>query len=287
MHSIYIENVCYNSNNFDEIYRWLLGRIISCGKNFTGRNGNTKWLHTFLDLDLSLEFPITRMRKLSFNKLVQEFFFDINPDSSNIENLGSARIFWENFADENGDLGASSYNRFFRRYPNILRGQLEYNEYLLDYNSLFIDQLKNVINELSKQPNSRRAVMFNGHPGFKYPSNGCKPCHPCIIFTPDGDGGLSITVTGRSNDAIFGTPLDIVRYSLLLYYVAYRVNMKPTRFLLPCPNTHIYEVNIEGAKEMAFSRLPVDILPQLDYDGNVFKLRNYNPHPSIKFQLAV
>ena len=175
-HSIYAENTCYTANNFDDIYRWLLGRIITQGKTFVGRNGGTRWLSTYLDIDLSVEFPITRLRKLPFNKIVQEFFFDISPDSSNLENLGSAKIFWQDFADKDGNLGASSYNRFFRRYPNIIgEVHLEANEYLKFPHSTTIDQLENVIQELSTNPNSRRAVMFNGYPGFKYPSNGCPP----------------------------------------------------------------------------------------------------------------
>ena len=129
--------------------------------------------------------------------------------------------------------------------------------------------------------------MFNGHPGFEYPGNGVPPCHPLLVFTPDGEGGLNLSISARSNDAIFGTSLDLMRYSALLHYVCNQVGMKPKKLICPSANTHIYAQNVTGACEMAFHREPVEELPKLVTEpGGKFRVENYLPHPPIKFTLV-
>jgi thymidylate synthase len=288
MHVLYNDGISIPSHNWDVIYANYLKMILQHGDDFTGRNGLTRSLFgASVIVDLRQGFPLTRLRKMPWKNLVREFLFDIGFDG-NVEALGSARHFWDFLADENGELGASAYNRQWRRWPQSRLGVEVPNETL--EHAIQIDQLKNVITLLRHDPGSRQGTVITHNPTAIRPA--CPPCHLAMQFTPrQRDGSLDLMVPARSNDMIVGFPLDIARYALMLEVVAAATGFNVGRVFMPSSNSHIYENCFEIAEEL-ISRTPrpecVVNLPHsiLDIDKlreDEFEIFNYvNPHPAIK-----
>ncbi len=181
----------------DEVYNHLITTLLNKGINSTSRLGDVKSLPITFEIDVSQAFPLISLRKMPFKNIIREFLFDIG-FNSNIEALGKAKHFWAAYADQDGYLGASAYNRFFRKYPNLPKTYLEENEFRKIDFDVHIDQISETIRLLEKHRDTRRACIFNGHPAFKYPENGVLPCHGYQVYTPWPDNTLNLMVTARS-----------------------------------------------------------------------------------------
>lgn len=230
---------------WDALYAKYVYEIMEHGQQFVGRNGLTRSVFgSSVTVDLNAGFPLTRLRKMPIQNLFREFLFDIG-FCQNVEALGPAKHFWDFLADENGDLGASAYNRQWRMWPGSAVGSEVANE-RLSYSR--VDQLQRVINTLRKTPNSRHATAITLNPTAIDPA--CPPCHIGLQFNPNPDGTLSLMVPARSNDMIVGFPLDIARYAILTEVVAKAVDMKPGKVYMPSANSHIYENCFELAAEL-------------------------------------
>jgi thymidylate synthase len=291
VHYAYVEDSAYTNNNFDEIYKFILGRCISVSELSECRIGKTKQICATINVDLANEFPLTRLRKLDFKKVVDEFLFDTQHKTTHLSNLNSAQPFWQLFTDDDGWLGASCYNRYFTRFPGVSKDSLEPNE-VISHSGQYINQLATVIETLREDKHSRRAFIINGHPGIKSKKNYVPPCAPLITFSPSGNGeNLSIQVANRSLDLIFGLPYDIARYSLLLLYVCKHTGHLPDRVLFLAINSHIYDANLADAFELAIHReakpptTKVEILNSGHNPGD-YILTGYNPNKAMKVTLV-
>lgn len=272
------------------MYARYLDEILQFGDRFKGRNGETKALFgCSITVDLEKGFPLTQLRKMPFRNLCREFLFDIGHDQ-NVAALGPAKHFWDFLADENGNLGASAYNRQWRMWPPSKPGSNVANEKL---RNVEVDQLQQVIDTLRRSPNSRHATAITHNPTAVDP--GCPPCHIALQFMPTPDGKLNLMVPARSNDMVVGFPLDIARYAILTHVIAKAVDMKPGKVYMPSTNSHIYENCYNTAVELltrsaqadprliisskwdARAERPLDNL-ELDYFG----IAGYDPHDSIK-----
>ena len=287
MHILYNDGIAIPSNNWDVIYGNYLKMIPKHGDLFTGRNGMTKALFgASVVVDLGVGFPLTRLRKMPWKNLVREFLFDIGHDG-NVRALGKARHFWDFLADENGDLGASAYNRQWREWPPSKPGSNRPNEELRD---MEMDQLECAINKLRRNKNNRHATVITHNPTAVNPA--CPPCHLAMQFMPrQHDNSLDLMVPARSNDMVVGFPLDIARYAIICQVVAAATGFNPGRVFMPSSNSHIYENCWQHAEEMltrtprpeCFVQLPVSVLDIDDLKEDDFDLYDYvNPHPTIK-----
>ena len=235
-HNLVFNDTIISSNNWDDIYSSYLQKLMEHGETFVGRNGMTK--STFgasVRVDLKCGFPLTRLRKMPFKNLVREFLFDIGL-SQNVEALGPARHFWDFLADENGDLGASAYNRQWRRWPASAVDAEVPNESLVIVGA--VDQLERVRALLIDTPNSRHGTVITTNPTAI--GVACPPCHLAMQFSPSGDE-LDLMVPARSNDMVVGFPLDIARYAIILTVMAKMTGFEPRYVYMPSSNSHIYK----------------------------------------------
>ena len=194
-----------------------------------------------------------------------------------------------------GDMGRI-YSIQYRGFRGITEAKYKQDKW---YNFVEVDQVKNVINEIKNNPNSRRLLVSAWNP---VDLNNCvlPPCHILYQFDVDGDK-LSLMWVQRSVDCGTGLPFNIASYALLLHIVARITGKIPHELIGSLGNTHIYKNHIEQVKEQ-LSRTPHK-LPQLELPANAdysnidlflksvktsdFKLLNYEHDAPLKYPMAV
>lgn len=228
--------------------------------------------------DLSEGFPILTTKKLHLKSIIHELLWFINGDT-NIAYLqeNGVRI-WNEWADENGDLGPV-YGAQWRRWR--------------DYQGGSIDQLKEAVETIKNNPDSRRIIVSAWNvadiPSMKLP-----PCHAFFQFYVC-NGKLSLQLYQRSADIFLGVPFNIASYALLLLMVAHVTGLKAGDFVHTLGDAHIYSNHMDQVKTQ-LERTPF-ALPQMiinpevkdlfDFKFEDFELQNYESHPHIKGIVAV
>lgn len=261
-------------------YLDLLKRVYEEGTVKSDRTG-TGTISVFghqMRFNLSDGFPLLTTKKLHLKSIIYELLWFLNGDT-NIKFLkeNGVRI-WNEWADENGDLG-HIYGYQWRSWP--------------DYNGGHIDQIKNVIEEIKNNPDSRRMIVSAWNVADLDKMN-LPPCHILFQFYVS-NGKLSMQLYQRSADIFLGVPFNIASYSLLLMMVAQVTNLKPGDFVYTLGDAHIYTNHIEQTK-LQMEREP-RALPKMKINPNVkdifsfkyddFELLDYNPHPHIKGIVSV
>ena len=289
MHQLFINQRAI-VGTWDAIYSRYLREILEHGETFVGRNGETKAVFgASVTVDLRHGFPLTQLRKMPIKNLFLEFLFDVG-FSQNVGALGSAKHFWDFLADQNGELGASAYNRQWRMWPPSARDSEVPNEELCTRE---VDQLQRVIYKLRRSPASRHGTVITHNPTAVNPA--CPPCHLGMQFMPSFDGYLDIMVPARSNDMVVGFPLDIARYAIMVSVVAKAVDMKPRFVYMPSANSHIYENCYRLAEELIRreARPDCQFLLSPDWDHKAekpidylnlshFGIYDYEPHDAMR-----
>ena len=222
-------------------------------------------------------FPLLTTKKVHLKSIIYELLWFLAGDT-NIGYLKEHKVsIWDEWADENGDLGPV-YGKQWRRWtgPN---GQ--------------VDQIANAVRQIKEHPESRRIIVIAFNPA-DLPEVAPPACHTLFQFYVNGDR-LSLQLYQRSADLMLGVPFNIASYSLLLMMVAQVTGLKPYEFVHTFGDLHIYSNHIEGAKEQ-LSREP-RALPKMTINPDVndifsfkyedFTLSDYDPHPHIKFEIAV
>ena len=271
-------------------YHDLVRHVIDHGHQKEDRTG-TGTLSVFgyqMRFNLSEGFPMVTTKKLHLKSIIYELLWFLKGDT-NITYLkeNGVRI-WNEWADDNGDLGPV-YGHQWR-----------------NWNSEDIDQIKEVINTLKHNPNSRRMLVSAWNPSVlpnttvsfaENVSNGkaaLPPCHAFFQFYV-ADGKLSCQLYQRSADIFLGVPFNIASYALLTMMMAQVCGYQPGDFVHTFGDAHIYNNHIEQL-ELQLSRdirpLPTikmnpDITDIFDFKFEDFELLNYNPHPHIKGAVAV
>jgi len=228
--------------------------------------------------DLQKGFPLVTTKKLHLRSIIYELIWFIHGDT-NIKFLHDNNVsIWDEWADENGDLGPI-YGKQWRRWEGK--------------DCKVIDQLSWVINEIIKNPNSRRLIVSAWNVAeiseMKLP-----PCHVLFQFYV-ANNKLSCQLYQRSADIFLGVPFNIASYSLLTHMIAQVTGLQVGEFIHTFGDAHLYLNHIEQAK-LQLSREPFP-LPQLKLNPNIkniddFKFEdieiiNYQAHPSIKADVAV
>ncbi|NNF85797.1 MAG: thymidylate synthase [Winogradskyella sp.] len=271
-------------------YHDLVRHILNNGVKKGDRTGTgTKSVFGYqMRFDLNEGFPMVTTKKLHLKSIIYELLWFLKGDT-NISYLkdNGVRI-WNEWADENGDLGPV-YGHQWR-----------------NWNDDEIDQIKDLIETLKTNPNSRRMLVSAWNPSVlpdtsKSFSDNVKngkaalpPCHAFFQFYV-ADGKLSCQLYQRSADVFLGVPFNIASYALLTLMVAQVSGYKPGEFIHTFGDAHIYDNHLEQL-ELQLSRdirpLPKMILnPEVtsifDFTFNDFTLVDYNPHPAIKGAVAV
>lgn len=229
-------------------------------------------------MDLQKGFPLLTTKKLHLKSIIYELLWFIKGDT-NIKYLNENKVsIWDEWADENGDLGPV-YGHQWRKWGGN--------------NEQEIDQLLEVIEEIKNNPNSRRMLVSAWNVG-ELAKMRLAPCHVLFQFYVS-NGELSCQLYQRSADAFLGVPFNIASYALLTMMIAQVTGLKVKDFVHTFGDLHLYSNHVEQAK-MQIERKPLP-LPQmkinplvkniLDFDYADFELINYESHPHIKAEVAV
>ncbi|QQX77238.1 MULTISPECIES: thymidylate synthase [Aequorivita] len=271
-------------------YHDLLRHVMENGTVKKDRTGTgTKSVFGYqMRFDLSEGFPMVTTKKLHLKSIVYELLWFLNGDT-NVKYLqeNGVRI-WNEWADENGDLGPV-YGHQWR-----------------NWNSEEIDQISDIIKTLKTNPDSRRMLVSAWNPSVlpdtsnsfsENVSNGkaaLPPCHAFFQFYV-ADGKLSCQLYQRSADIFLGVPFNIASYALLTIMMAQVCGYQPGDFVHTFGDAHIYSNHFEQV-ELQLSREP-RALPKMLLNPEVkdifgftfddFTLVDYNPHPHIKGAVAV
>jgi len=228
--------------------------------------------------DLQKGFPLLTTKKLHLRSIIYELLWFLRGDT-NIQYLHDHNVtIWDEWADENGDLGPV-YGKQWRSWEAP--------------DGRVIDQITNLIEQLKRNPDSRRLIVSAWNPA-DVDQMALPPCHTMFQFYAN-DGQLSCQLYQRSADVFLGVPFNIASYALLTMMVAQVCGLKAKDFVHTFGDAHIYSNHVEQAK-LQLSRDP-RALPQMrinpevkdifDFQYEDFTLENYDPHPHIKAEVAV
>ncbi len=271
-------------------YHDLLEHVLEHGTQKGDRTGTgTKSVFGYqMRFDLQEGFPMVTTKKLHLKSIIYELLWFLKGDT-NVKYLqdNGVRI-WNEWADENGDLGPV-YGHQWR-----------------NWNSEEIDQIKEVIETLKNNPNSRRMLVSAWNPSVlpntsvsfaENVANGkaaLPPCHAFFQFYV-AEGKLSCQLYQRSADIFLGVPFNIASYALFTMMMAQVCGYEPGDFIHTFGDAHIYNNHFEQV-ELQLSRdqrpLPtMHLNPEVknifDFTFEDFTLLNYDPHPHIKGVVAV
>lgn len=228
--------------------------------------------------DLQEGFPLVTTKKLHLKSIIHELLWFLKGDT-NIAYLkeNGVRI-WDEWADEDGNLGPV-YGHQWRSW-SAPDGET-------------IDQISNVIEDIKKNPDSRRLIVSAWNPS-DIPNMALPPCHLLFQFYV-ADGKLSCQLYQRSADSFLGVPFNIASYALLTMMVAQVTGLKPGEFVHTVGDAHIYTNHLEQV-ELQLTREPKP-LPKMKINPNVtnifdftyedFELVDYEAHPHIKGVVSV
>ena len=261
-------------------YLDLLERALNEGDDRaerTGTGARAVFGHQ-MRFDLSAGFPLLTTKKLHLKSIVHELLWFVAGDT-NIAYLNRNGVtIWDEWADEHGELGPV-YGRQWRSWP-APDGRL-------------IDQLAWVIDELKRNPTSRRLVVSAWNPA-EIADMALPPCH-CLFQFFVSNGRLSCQLYQRSADIFLGVPFNIASYALLTEMVAQSAGLKAGDFVHTLGDAHLYHNHFDQAREQ-LTRKPGP-LPRLELNPeihNVFDFRfddirilDYSAAPTIKAPIAV
>jgi len=261
-------------------YHDLMKRILSEGVERGDRTG-TGTLSVFghqMRFDLEAGFPLVTTKKLHLRSIIFELLWFLNGDT-NIKYLKDNGVsIWDEWADENGDLGPV-YGYQWRSWPNP--------------DGTHVDQISNVLEQIKSNPSSRRHMVVAYNPSF-VEEMALPPCHALFQFYV-ANGKLSCQLYQRSCDVFLGLPFNIASYALLTHMVAHQCDLEVGEFVWTGGDTHLYLNHMEQT-ELQLSREPLK-LPRIeivrkpaslfDYKFEDFSIIGYESHPHIKAPVAV
>lgn len=261
-------------------YLDLLDNVLKNGKEKHDRTG-TGTISVFgyqMRFDLAEGFPLLTTKKLHLRSIIHELLWFISGDT-NIKYLKDNGVsIWDEWADKDGNLGPV-YGYQWRSWPAA--------------DGRKIDQLKDVIEEIKKNPDSRRLIVSAWNVG-EIPKMALPPCHALFQFYVAG-GKLSCQLYQRSCDIFIGVPFNIASYALLTLMITQVTGLKPGEFIHTLGDAHIYLNHIEQVK-LQLTREPFK-LPEMKINPSVndifsfrfedFALVNYVAHPHIKGAISV
>ena len=223
-------------------------------------------------------FPLLTTKKVHLKSIIHELLWFLSGDS-NINYLKEHKVrIWDEWADENGDLGPV-YGVQWRSWKTP------------DGNT--VDQIANVVEQIKNNPNSRRHLVVAFNPG-ELDKMALPPCHAFFQFYVNGDK-LSCQLYQRSADVFLGVPFNIASYALLTMMIAQVCGLKAHEFIHTLGDAHLYNNHMEQVK-LQLSRTPKeapvmkinpDVKSIFDFKYEDFKLEEYDPHPRIAAQVSV
>jgi thymidylate synthase len=261
-------------------YLDLMQHVLAHGTRKGDRTG-TGTLSVFgyqMRFDLAAGFPLLTTKKVHLKSIVHELLWFLQGDS-NIRYLRENGVsIWDEWADENGNLGPV-YGVQWRSWPSP--------------DGRHIDQISDVVRDIRENPNSRRLIVSAWNVG-EIDRMALPPCHAFFQFYV-ADGRLSCQLYQRSADIFLGVPFNIASYALLTLMVAQVTGLKLGEFIHTLGDAHLYSNHLEQTREqlarapraLPVMRLNPEVTSLFDFRYGDFELLNYDPHPAIKAPVAV
>ncbi len=261
-------------------YQDLMRHVMTHGHNKADRTGTgTRSVFGYqMRFDLAQGFPLLTTKKLHLRSIIHELLWFLKGDT-NIQYLKDNNVsIWDEWADENGDLGPV-YGYQWRSWPTP--------------DGRHIDQIQTILQQIQHNPDSRRIMVSAWNPAL-IDQMALPPCHALFQFYV-AEGKLSCQLYQRSADIFLGVPFNIASYALLTMMIAQVCGLQYGEFIHTLGDAHIYS-NHFAQTELQLSREPRP-LPTMKLNPAVtdlfaftfddFELINYNPHPHIKAEVAV
>ncbi|XP_053695480.1 thymidylate synthase [Sabethes cyaneus] len=295
------EDVVLLENKDEKQYLDLIRKILETGSKRLDRTG----VGTFSIFGTQMRYnlrnntmPLLTTKRVFFRGVAEELLWFIR-GSTNAKELqeknvhiwdgNSTREFLDSagFADrEEGDLGpvyGFQWRHFGAKYKTCHD----------DYSGQGVDQLAEVIKRIQTTPNDRRIIMSAWNP-IDIPQMALPPCH-CLAQFYVADGELSCQLYQRSADVGLGVPFNIASYALLTHMVAHVTGLKAGDLVHTTGDTHIYLNHVKALEEQLgrsarpfptihFKRI-VKTIDNFQFED--LDLRDYNPYPAIKMEMAV
>lgn len=267
-------------NHADFTYFELLRRILETGTEKSDRTG-TGTVSVFghqMRFDLSKGFPLLTTKKCHTRSIIHELLWFLKGDT-NISYLKENGVtIWDEWADADGNLGPV-YGQQWRSWQAP--------------DGRSIDQIANVVEAIKKNPDSRRHVVVAFNPS-DVDKMALPPCHAFFQFYVAG-GKLSLQMYQRSADVFLGVPFNIASYATLLMMVAQVTGLTPGEFIHTLGDAHLYSNHLEQTR-LQLTREPRP-MPRLvlnqevksifDFKYEDFQIVGYDPHPTIKAEIAI
>ena len=261
-------------------YLDLMSHVLEHGDRKTDRTG-TGTLSVFgwqMRFRLQDGFPLLTTKKLHTRSIIHELLWFLQGDT-NIRYLKENGVsIWDEWADENGDLGPV-YGKQWRHWQTA--------------DGRGVDQITRLIEGIKRNPDSRRHLVTAWNPG-EVENMALPPCHALFQFYV-ANGRLSCQLYQRSADIFLGVPFNIASYALLTMMVAQVTGLEPGEFVHTFGDAHLYLNHLDQAREQ-LAREPRP-LPVMRLDPAVkdlfsfrfadFTLEGYDPHPLIRAPIAV
>jgi thymidylate synthase len=236
-------------------------------------------------------FPLVTTKKIHLKSIIYELLWFLNGDT-NLDFLYRHNVsIWNEWADQNGELGPI-YGYQWRSWPTA--------------DGRYIDQIRQVIEQLKTTPNSRRIIVsawnvadlpdetVSPQQNVAQGKMALAPCHAFFQFYV-ADGKLSCQLYQRSCDTFLGVPFNIASYALLTHMIAQQCDLDVGDFVWTGGDVHLYLNHLEQAK-LQLTRAPYP-LPALtikrrpesifDYRYEDFEIVNYQSHEHIKAPISV
>lgn len=261
-------------------YLDLMRHVMETGTDRSDRTGTgTRSVFGYqMRFDLSQGFPLVTTKKLHLKSIIYELLWFLRGDT-NVRWLQERGVrIWDEWADENGDLGPV-YGSQWRSWPAP--------------DGRHIDQIANLVEQIRTRPDSRRHIVSAWNPA-EVDDMALPPCH-CLFQFYVADGRLSCQLYQRSADIFLGVPFNIASYALLTHMVAEVTGLEAGDFVHSFGDAHIYHNHFEQVR-LQLSREP-RALPALkikakrnslfDFEYEDFEIVGYDPHPHIKGEVAV
>jgi thymidylate synthase len=261
-------------------YLDLMQTILDRGTAKSDRTG-TGTLSIFghqMRFDLEEGFPLLTTKKRHLRSIIYELLWFLAGDT-NVRYLNENRVtIWDEWADEKGDLGPV-YGHQWRSWSGADGRQ--------------VDQISGVIEEIRRNPDSRRLVVSAWNVG-ELDRMALQPCHALFQFYV-ADGRLSCQLYQRSADVFLGVPFNIASYALLTMMVAQVCGLRSGEFIHTFGDAHLYSNHLDQTREqlsrtpraLPTMRLNPEVRSIFDFRFGDFTLEGYDPHPAIKAPIAV
>lgn len=258
----------------------LLKHVLEVGTDKSDRTGTgTRSVFGYqMRFDLQKGFPLLTTKKLHTRSIFHELLWFLKGET-NIQYLKDNKVsIWDEWADENGNLGPV-YGKQWRSWETA--------------DGRVVDQITNVIEQIRTNPDSRRLLVVAFNPG-DVDKMALPPCHAFFQFYV-ANGKLSCQLYQRSADIFLGVPFNIASYALLTHMIAQVCGLKAGEFIHTLGDAHIYSNHMDQVKLLLtrdFKPLPqLKLNPQvkniLDFKYEDIEITGYDPHPTIKAEVAI